>query len=247
MKNSLFSLILLLVATSLFAQRDFYELRTYELKSGAPVGTLHSYLKNALMPALSRYGVTNVGVFEEYGLSQPGKIYLLLPYEGMEHFEQVHGSLESDKLFQEQSAAYRSVSPDKVPFTRYTTSLFTAFSGLPKLMKPASGSGLFELRTYEGYIEDAVTRKVRMFNEGELAIFEKTGLHSVFFGERIAGPDMPCLSYLLAFKDMEERDANWAKFSADPDWKAIKDLPEYANTVSNIQRVFLKPLSYSQL
>ena len=42
-------------------------------------------------------------------------------------------------------------------------------------------------------------------------------------------------------------DANWKKFSAHPEWKRIVGLPEYANTVSNIHRVFLKPLKYSQL
>jgi hypothetical protein len=106
---------------------------------------------------------------------------------------------------------------------------------------------VFEMRTYEGYIEDAYQRKIKMFNEGELQIFKETGLHSVMFGEKIAGPQMPCLTYMLAFKDLAERDANWKKFSDHPEWKRISKLPEYANTVSNIHRVFLKPLKYSQL
>jgi hypothetical protein len=58
---------------------------------------------------------------------------------------------------------------------------------------------------------------------------------------------MPALTYMLAFKDMEERNRNWNKFSIHPEWKRISILPEYANTVSDIKRIFLKPLSYSQL
>jgi hypothetical protein len=86
-----------------------------------------------------------------------------------------------------------------------------------------------------------------MFNDGELTIFEDTGLHSVFFGSQVSGPLMPVLTYMLSFKDMKERDENWKKFSVQSEWKLISILPEYANTVSDIKRIFLKPLSYSQL
>jgi hypothetical protein len=72
-------------------------------------------------------------------------------------------------------------------------------------------------------------------------------LNPVFFGHVIAGEHMPCLTYMLTFKNMEERDANWKAFSADPDWKRVSGAPEYANTVSNIIRVFLEPAAYSQI
>jgi hypothetical protein len=47
---------------------------------------------------------------------------------------------------------------------------------------------------------------------------------------------------MLNFKDMEEHDANWKRFGAHSDWKAMSGMEEYANTVSNIRKVFLKPL-----
>ena len=56
---------------------------------------------------------------------------------------------------------------------------------------------------------------------------------------------MPSLAYMLAFKSMEERNINWEKFSKDPDWKRISSLKKYSNTVSDIKRIFLKPLKYS--
>jgi hypothetical protein len=115
------------------------------------------------------------------------------------------------------------------------------------MIKPQKGSQLFELRTYEGYSEDAVRRKVKMFNKEEFSIFEATGLHSVFFGEQVSGPLMPALTYMLSFSSMEERDANWDKFRVHPDWKRVSALPEYANSVSDIKRTFLTPLEYSQL
>jgi hypothetical protein len=86
-----------------------------------------------------------------------------------------------------------------------------------------------------------------MFNQVELEIFRNNELNPVFFGEVIAGPDLPYLTYMVAFKDMEERNKKWEKFGADPDWNRVKVLPEYANTVSKIIKKFLEPLPYSQV
>jgi len=86
-----------------------------------------------------------------------------------------------------------------------------------------------------------------MFNESEFQIFDRTKLNRVFFGEKVAGKNLPCLTYMVTFKDMAERDANWAAFSADPEWKKSSSDPQYANNVSNIIRVFVEPMPYSQI
>ena len=208
---------------------------------------LHTYLKDGLIPALNRHGVANVGVFDEVSQTNPAKLYLLIPYNSAQHMLEVGGKLAADEAFQKAAATYDKVPVDGTIYTRYETSFMLAFSGLPVMRIPDSKERIFELRTYEGYSEDAVRRKVKMFNDGEIAIFDKTGLHSVFFGHQMAGPAMPALIYMLWFKDMEERDKNWKDFIGHPDWKAMSGLPEYANTVSNILRVFLKPLEYSQV
>ena len=239
--------VILLLGAFGFSQKEIYEFREYELKFGKPAKVLHEYFENALIPALNKQGIKNIGAFEEIGDAMPKKIYLLIAYDNLEGYQKVLDILKDDSVFLQASEAYHKTAQEIFPVERYVTSLFTAFDGIPKLVKPSEGSMIFELRTYEGYNEDAFQRKVKMFNESELGIFDEVGLHSVFFGEKIAGPQMPCLTYLLAFKDMEERDANWAKFGPNPEWQRILKLPEYANTVSNIYRVFLKPLPYSQL
>ncbi len=245
MKKIALLFIALMVSFMSQAQKDFYELRVYETTfSGSG---LHQYLENALLPALNRQGVKNIGAFDENGLNQPVKVYLFIPYKSMAEYEKVNNALKTDKAFKAASDKYASLLPNQAPYATLEVSMFTAFEGLPRLVKPSGESMLFELRTYQSYIEDAFMRKVKMFNEGELDIFKETGLHSVFFGEKIAGSQMPCLTYMLAFKDMEERNANWSKFSAHPEWKKMSALEEYANTVSRIERVFLKPLKYNQL
>ncbi|WP_276391995.1 NIPSNAP family protein [Eudoraea chungangensis] len=246
MKKTLFGICMLVLVTSAVAQQQFYELREYSMKFGNP-STLHTYLEDALLPSLNALGVENIGVFEEVADALPKKLYLFIPYDDMASYTAINDALEKDSQFIAKSEAYSKADPNGFPIRRIQTSFMTAFEGIPQLIKPANGSMLFELRIYEAYNEDALDRKVAMFNDSELGIFKDVGLHSVFFGKNIAGSQMPCLTYLLGFKDMAERDANWAKFGPHPEWERIRKLPEYANTVSDITRIFLKPLSYSQL
>ena len=227
------------------ANKEIYELRVYEMRWGQ--GALDSFLSKALIPALNRQGVKNVGVFSETGKSEPVKIYVLIPYASFEQYGKVTVALSSDKDFQQASAEYNKIPQEQAVYSRYEASLLLAFDNLPKMIVPKNEKRIFELRVYEGYSEDAVRRKVKMFNEEEFKIFDKVKLNSVFFGEMLAGKNLPCLVYMLTFKDMAERDQNWKAFGQDPDWQKVSKLPEYENTVSKIYKTFLEPLSYSQV
>ena len=98
-----------------------------------------------------------------------------------------------------------------------------------------------------GHNEDATRRKVDMFNQAELPLFDQVGLHPVIFGHALIGENQPNLTYMLVFDDMEERDQNWAKFVKHPDWNVMKEDPRWTGTVSNIIRTFLVPSIYSQI
>lgn len=233
--------------TSKAVKKELYEWREYEIRFGSSQATLHEYLEKSLIPALNKFGVKTVGVFKETGKTEPAKVYVLIAYPSFEEYVSINASVKKDESFIKSSEAWNKVPAEKPIYNRINTSLLSAFDGLPNLKVPAKEPGIFELRTYEGYSEDAVARKVKMFNEEEFPIFYRTKLTPVFFGEAIAGPNLPCLTYMITFKNMEERDKNWAAFGADADWKKVSNDPKYANTVSNIRRVFLEPLPYSQV
>jgi hypothetical protein len=233
------------IAEQAAKSKELYELRVYEMRWGqAP---LDEYLSKALIPALNRMGVKKVGAFSEMGKSEPAKVYVLIPYPSFEDFGKITMALKKDQDFATASATYNQIPQEQAVFSRYEASLLLAFDGIPQMVAPPSGPRMFELRTYEGYSEDAVRRKIKMFNEGELDIFKNTKLNSVFFGEMIAGKNLPCLTYMLAFKNLEERDKNWKGFIEHPDWASISKDPQYANTVSRIYKTFLEPLPYSQV
>ncbi|SDB25292.1 NIPSNAP protein [Flavobacteriaceae bacterium MAR_2010_188] len=229
------------------AQQQVYELRTYELEFSRSADILHNYFEKALIPALNRQGVSNIGAFEEEGQNLPQKIYLLIPYNDISQFSASSGSLNMDEKYLQDAKDYINVTEQTIPYKRYSTSLIKASSGFPNLVKPEDGANLFELRIYESRNEDALRRKVKMFNDSEFGIFAEVGLPMVFFGENIAGSQMPCLTYMLAFNDKANHDEAWSKFGPHPEWQRITKLEEYKDSMNDITRVFLKPLSYSQL
>lgn len=236
------------IAGSKYApQKEIYELREYEMRFGSDQSQLEDYFKTALIPALNKYGVKTVGVFKEWGKSEPAKIYLLVPYASSETYFSVNTKIKGDADYLKNSAAYNNVPVDKAVYSRFTSSLMLAFDGFPQLVTSPAATRLFELRTYEGYSEDAVRRKIKMFNDGEFPIFKRAKLEPVFFGEVIAGDKLPRLTYMLSVDNMEERDKGWAAFVADPEWKRLLADPQYANTISSIIKTFLVPTSYSQI
>lgn len=232
---------------SLPEDKEYYELRGYSLRGASIPGALSTYLQEALIPALNRHGASKVGVFERLGKPQPTTCYVLIAYKNGANFLEMATELEADAAYQQAAKSFMDIGSDKVPYQRAESTLLEAFSGIPQMKVPPKSSELFELRIYESHNADAHRRKVKMFNEGELDIFYKTGLNPVFFGAARAGKYAPQLTYLLHFKDMEERDANWKKFIDHPDWDAMKNDPQYADTVSHITRYFLTRTSYSQI
>ncbi|RPD39615.1 NIPSNAP family protein [Chitinophaga barathri] len=228
-------------------QKEVYEWRVYEMRFGSDQGQLENYFKTALIPALNKYGVKTVGVFREWNPSEPAKFYLLTPYSSLDNYLSVNTKVKADPDYIKNSAAYNSIPADKPVYSRFTSSLMTAFDGFPAMAVPSGEPRIFELRTYEGYSEDAVRRKVKMFNEGEFPIFKRAKLNPVFFGEVIAGDKLPCLTYMITCNSMEERNKGWSAFVADPEWKKLLADPQYANTISKIINTFLVPAAYSQI
>ena len=108
---------------------------------------------------------------------------------------------------------------------------------------------IFELRTYESPTEKTLARKIQMFGDGEIEVFQRVGMATVFFGQTIIGPRMPSLSYMVGFDDLAAREKLWSAFSADPDWQKLRNTPSLsdAEIVSNISNAILRPLPFSAI
>jgi len=229
------------------AEKYLIEWRVYHIsRSPGARQKLEKYLTDALIPFLKKRNI-KFGAFSEYGRNEPVSLYVLLGYPGRDTYFNSIKDLTEDSEYLTASEAYQSIPPAQAVYTRYETFLLDAFDKTPEVMIPGEKKGLFELRLYESANEDAGKRKIAMFNNEEIELFLKVGINPVFFGKILAGQHMPALLYMVGFKDMADRDAAWEKFSAHPDWATMREKPEYADTVSNIQRIFLVPEPYSQI
>ena len=73
-----------------------------------------------------------------------------------------------------------------------------------------------------------------MFEQGgELAIFRRVGLNTVFFSRDVVGAGLPSLTYMLVFADAAAREKNWDVFRQDPEWLKLRAHPGYADAESS--------------
>lgn len=230
--------------------RGYYELRRYEIETAEQKAGFDRFLSEAAVPTLNRLGIRPVGVFyPEEGLSP---VYVLLPHESLQSFAALAQRLAEDEEFLSAGAEFIDAPADKPAYKNLETQLMMAFEGMPRLETPIRDEGrIFQLRTYESPSEKTGLKKIEMFNTAELAIFRRVGLHPVFFGQTLAGTKMPNLTYMLVFKDQEQRKANWKAFGGDPEWQTLRAMPEYADQAilrrNGITNLFLKPAAYSQV
>jgi hypothetical protein len=226
------------------------ELRRIRLRAGPMVARYNDYAKNALVPALNRAGVKPVGAFTvAFGPDAPS-VYLLLPHASGDSVVTLSDRLRADAEYQKTGAAFRALPASDPPYVRRDSTLMTSFAG--GLEVPAGPSAvpsrIFEMRTYESHNDSANLKKIEMFEKGgEIPIFRRVGLTHVFFGRNIVGAGLPSLTYMLVFPDLATLDKNWAKFREDPEWVKLRAEPAYADIVSNISNVLLRPTDYSQI
>ena len=216
---------------------ELYDLKTFELKFGGNHQALMDYLEKVHNPFLHSLGAKTM-MFKETGASEPAKLWTLTAYPNLSSYQKSF-LLESHPEVLIKSKKYIEAG---VTYNRISSSLLLAFASIPQMKDPIEGAGLFELRIYEGLNEDAVRRKIKMFDHEELDLFYRTDMNPIFFGKMLVGPYIPSLVYMLNFRDMEHRQQAWDTFLNHEEWNRMKVKPEYANSVSNIRKIFLKPV-----
>ena len=227
--------------------RKLLSWRRYVCKQEREQDVVSDFLKEALLPGLTRAGIKPVGVFVDVDPSKDLSIYTLMPFDSLQQYLGLPQKLMGDAEFARAAETYLNTSQEEPAYQRIEDSLMLAFEGMPNVEIPRTGDRIFELRIYESHNELKAALKIEMFNEGELDIFRKVGLDAVFFGQALFGPDLPNLTYMLGYKDMDEHAKAWKAFLAHPDWKALKAVERYRETVSKIRNRFLRPLEYSQI
>jgi hypothetical protein len=228
----------------------FLQLRRYQLHT-TPENQpkrLTEFLEKSYAPAIQKAGAKLVGAFNNLVGAGAPYVLTLTQYDSLAAMESALSKLAADADYQQ---ALSTLDTGGYPFQRIESSLLKTFVGMPQpLLSDSSDQHpprYFELRRYESQTEATLGRKVKMFNDGEIGIFQRLGMRPVFFGETIVGETMPNLIYMLPFDSWEARDELWKKFVSDPEWKKLSAPAELHDDriVSNISNSILRPLSFS--
>lgn len=253
----LLTLLCLIVGYTAYGQsseRDIYEMRIYHIDTPEQEKRMDDYLENSFLPAMHASGIEKVGVFKPHSSDQEEtgeKIYVFIPYTSMQQFLELPSQLEKDQAYQKAGKDYIDASHDEPTYTRMETILMQAFTGMPQF-KESQLTGpkkdrVYELRSYESATEKQYRNKVKMFNDGEIEIFDRLGFNPVFYGEVIAGSNMPNLMYMTTFSDMASEKEHWKAFGSDPAWEKMKVMEEYQNNMNRNDTKLLYPTEYSDL
>ena len=209
---------------------------------------LSGYLQNGLAPGLSRAGARLAGVFGNV-IGGDGPYYVTLAeYPSLTAMDSVLEKLSNDHAY--AGELERLDQPGGLPFVRVESSLLRSFGIRPETSRSANDkapSRIFELRRYESQTFITLQRKVGMFLNGEMGVFQRLGMRPVFFGQTFVGPAQPNLMYMLSYDDLAARDRLWREFGSDPEWRKIRSAPELQDSeiVSNITNVILRALPFS--
>jgi hypothetical protein len=228
------------------SQQQYYELRTYELRRDMNPERINQFFADHMVPSLKKRASGPIGCFSVSTGSLTPALNVLTPYNSL---SQLRANTELASGGDSFIRAWKSFEKSsELPYVRYQSSLLKAFAGHPQIEVPPSGEDhLFELRIYESRDTFDAVAKVEMFNEEEIQIFRDCGMRIVFFGESMFGTRLPNLVYMLAWKDMAERQQIWRDFGANEDWNRIKVIPKWANAVSNIHASFLSATDFSEI
>jgi len=243
--------------TESFAQpategRQYFEWIRYHLHLGTRQRLVADYYRDVAIPALNKAGINNVGVFNVRNGPNDPTLHVIVPHPSLESIVTLNDRLLDDKSFVQAGERFLNPPLSEMAFVSMEKSILKAFTHLPEIQVPTqkkeNRSRIFQVRTYEAPSLTASKRKIQMFNEGgEIAIFKKTGLQPILFGETIAGDRMPNLIYILAFDNLDAMTKNWDVFRVDPDWVKLSADPYYRETVSRINDWIWTPASISQI
>lgn len=236
-------------------ERELIEVKTYTCSNVAKRDALLKIFDAALIPALNRQGIKNVGVFwasaKENGdnAAYENNVFVVIPHSDMRSVLEGDQRLLADAQYMKDAAAIFSAPMNDPLYDACATSLLHGFATCPRVKKVTdSPDRLMQLRVYNSYTIERNLKKISMFEDGgEIAIFRACGMEPMFFGHALAGDRLPNLTYMLGFANKATQDEGWKKFRDHPAWLKLKADPQYKDTSNKILNIVMRPSKGSQL
>ena len=235
--------------------REWIQIKTYVCGNVAKREALVQVFDRALIPALNRQGIRKVGVFwsdaevNDGNAAYETRVVVVIPHPDGASFAGMDDRLLADAQYMKDAAPLFSAPMADPLYDSCSSALLRGFATCPQVRQVTDApERLLQLRIYNSYTIERNAKKIAMFEGGgELAIFRTCGMEPVFFGQGLAGDQLPNLTYMLGFADKAAKVAAWKTFVNHPDWEKLKVDPQYKDTANKITNILLRPSKGSQL
>lgn len=213
------------------------------LDNGEQLPRLHTYLKDALLPALAREVGGAQIVLEAIAAAHTPQVVFLQEFPDVATWRSTMAKLKQDEALVAANAAWDKVSP----FRSYSVRLLAATDYSPAAFAAAANPRIVEMRVYEAPSEWQMNGVHERFAGPEIPIFHRCGVHPILYASTIAGPQMPNLTYFIPFESLAAREQAWTKFQADPEWIEVKkqSVASHGYTPKVITIALFKTTAYS--
>ncbi|MCL2116849.1 MAG: NIPSNAP family protein [Planctomycetaceae bacterium] len=177
-------------------------------------------------------------------------LYAFIPCPSLEDAAKPDTKLLQTPEILKKYAEFREGASSKNPvYESMERTLYRSYKTWPRFAVPPHSDGrILQLRIYRSFDLNRLHAKIHMFEEGgAIDLFHECGINSVFYGEALYGTFLPNLAYMVWFESVEQMDDAWAKFLNHPDWPKMRDDPYYADTVTEVINIVLRPCEGSQI
>jgi hypothetical protein len=195
----------------------FYVLERYHLQQGTQPGRMHEWFRNGLIPRLAKIHTGPLMILDAQIAPHTPEILTIAGISSLDEYATLRNKVTDDEAA--MAAARKMDQGAEPPFDSQATIILEAAPYSPELVAEKRDTPrIFELRVYHSPRFSQLQALHNRFNNAEIKIFHRCGIHPVLYGTTIIGPNQPNLTYLIPFESLAAREKAWAAFAADPDW-----------------------------
>jgi hypothetical protein len=226
----------------------FYAIQTFYLKNGTQPARIHEHFSKVAIPAIRERHDGPVIALEALVAPHMPQVAMVIGFRSLEEMWALHTSLGKNKDLGRKYQEWQT-GPEP-PFESQSNVLLEAADYSPDLendKQPRKTQRVFELRQYHSPTWAQLQALHERFAGPEIRIFHRCGIHPVFYTSTLIGPNIPNLTYLIPFENLDAREKAWNAFAADPEWiKARKEsIDKHGQISSVIQIALYKATPYS--
>ena len=229
-------------------QTQFYLLDYFYLRQGGQAARLNEFFSSQ-MPLIAK-NTRAVGVFTSIvGPHQP----MTLMLSGFASLDEIDAAgLRMAKSAEFQAAQRKLEGGSEPAYDRSDRVLLRAARFSPEIVplkdKPKRPR-VFELRAYHSPTYRQLQILHERFAGPEIAIFHRSGIFPILYGDTMIGPNMPNQMYLTPFDDLAAREKAWDVFGADPEWVKARaeSVRRGGEVVADNNIMLLRPTDYSPI